>query len=68
MTDGRTDRRKVITIAHPEQSSGELKKKKKTLWGNLLVVVNMLQFAAADLVTDSGNFQCFLLSFKTNII
>ena len=31
LTDGRTDartddRRKVITIAHPEQSSGELKK------------------------------------------
>ena len=26
LTDGRTDdRRKVITIAHPEQSSGELK-------------------------------------------
>ena len=24
-TDGRTDGRKVITIAHPEQSSGELK-------------------------------------------
>ena len=29
-TDGRTDDgRKVITIAHPEQSSGELKNKKK---------------------------------------
>ena len=29
-TDGRTDDgRKVITIAHPEQSSGELKKNKK---------------------------------------
>ena len=28
LTDGRTDDgRKVITIAHPEQSSGELKKK-----------------------------------------
>ena len=27
LTDGRTDdERKVITIAHPEQSSGELKK------------------------------------------
>ena len=25
LTDGRTDGRKVITIAHPEQSSGELK-------------------------------------------
>ena len=24
-TDARTDRRKVITIAHPQQSSGELK-------------------------------------------
>ena len=24
-TDGQTDGRKVITIAHPEQSSGELK-------------------------------------------
>ena len=31
LTDGRTDDgRKVITIAHPEQSSGELKKKKRT--------------------------------------
>ena len=31
-TDGRTDDgRKVITIAHPEQSSGELKKK-DTIW------------------------------------
>ena len=29
LTDGRTDNgRKVITIAHPEQSSGELKKKR----------------------------------------
>ena len=29
-TDGRTDDgRKVITIAHPEQSSGELKKKEE---------------------------------------
>ena len=29
LTDGRTDdERKVITIAHPEQSSGELKMKK----------------------------------------
>ena len=26
LTDRRTDRRKVITIAHPEHSSGELKK------------------------------------------
>ena len=25
LTDGRMDRQKVITIAHPEQSSGELK-------------------------------------------
>ena len=25
LTDGRTDGRKVITIAHPEHSSGELK-------------------------------------------
>ena len=29
LTDGRTDGRKVITIAHPEQSSGELRKKTK---------------------------------------
>ena len=28
LTDGHTDGRKVITIAHPEQSSGELKKDK----------------------------------------
>ena len=36
--DGRTDDgRKVITIAHPEQSSGELKKESKTL-------VTQLQF------------------------
>ena len=28
-TDRRTDGRKVITIAHPEHSSGELKKKRK---------------------------------------
>ena len=28
-TDGRRDGRKVITIAHPEQSSGELKIKEK---------------------------------------
>ena len=25
LTDGQTDRQKVITIAHPEHSSGELK-------------------------------------------
>ena len=31
LTDGRTDGRKVITIAHPKYSSGELKKKKKSL-------------------------------------
>ena len=33
--DGRTDDgRKVITIAHPEHSSGELKKSKKIAFGN----------------------------------
>ena len=26
LTDARTDERKVITIAHPEHSSGELKR------------------------------------------
>ena len=48
-TDGRTDDgRKVITIAHPEQSSGELKrkKKKKTIvnyWDVMLFILQWIQ-------------------------
>ena len=39
-TDGRTDDgRKVITIAHPEQSSGELKK--ESLWYVCNVLLNL---------------------------
>ena len=43
-TDGRTDDgRKVITIAHPEQSSGELKKKANTCnTDNIDVITNKL--------------------------
>ena len=39
-TDGRTDDgRKVITIAHPEQSSGELKKKwEHFVWPTIYIV------------------------------
>ena len=46
LTDGRTDGRKVITIAHPEQSSGELKTnlveyfKKRQIEINKLYTIN----------------------------
>ena len=47
-TDGRTDRctngRKMITIAHPEHSSGELKKQTKKKKNSLLV----MQFLEMD--------------------
>ena len=35
MDAGMDDGRKVITIAHPEQSSGELKKKKSSPLSNV---------------------------------
>ena len=79
-TDGRTDNgRKVITIAHPEQSSGELKKPQHTFQSSTKLVKNSSAIEikySAEWFSDrngtaflSGNFSslsfvCYLWVFK----
>ena len=64
-TDGRTDDgRKVITIAHPEQSSGELKRSEKDLFDDDYAIFFLIFFIKASVVGTHLNCIDLSMQFK----
>ena len=68
LTDGRTDGRKVITITHPEHSSGELKKKekKKHFWFDVSIAHIELQSNSQPISKEIHDFQTSALIHNIN--